>query len=535
MITHSKDGKAHFVPPKRADLKVKAPLQRPPALASNFPSSQAKPSPYFIFTGVTPQSTESVRRVLTENDHAYDMWEKKRRYAHNHFAHSALTRYALGAPPALLQADWEYDRGYIALLDPREDGRENDLQGMPDKITRDNWRDKAVFGKRGAHSLYLPFFHGEVQRLGIDGALREYLFSPAANADGPSMLCALLAGVVHPFIHIGLGLEFDDPLVVAEGLAQACQHDPSISRALYPADWPKTQLKNTSGKPNKSLLGLYVEYLANPVLDVGPYDTTILINDRLRQAVTPERTPVLHDLVARWDTSDLSEKGLAARLEEVAWVATLLCGATSRPGYKTRIDFFLMHLLTSSLFLPAYMRRLDDKERRIILQSYALTLFHICSTRGRPALFPQVAMGYPVDAAGPLPRAGEGAAEHKLPMIGDGSAAEDNPWFGIVENALVAYDSHVPKSIRSLLHYSQLYGWRPAGTVPGAFNADGSEIVPGISAVDGTVFVRIAGEIMKYTGWVKESARGGDGNDNEWDRSALGWDGAWEDETPQKV
>lgn len=96
-------------------------------------------------------------------------------------------------------------------------------------------------------------------------------------------------------------------------------------------------------------------------------------------------------------------------------------------------------------------------------------------------------------------------------------------------------DSHVPKSIRALLHYSQLYGWRAAGSVPGAFDADGAASVPGISTVDGSVFVRIAGEIMQYTGWVKETGAAGDGNDNEWDRTALGWDGAWDDETPHKV
>lgn len=137
--------------------------------------------------------------------------------AHNHFSHSALTRYALGAPAPLLQADWEYDRGYLASLDPRDGGREKDMAGMPAKITRENWKDPSVFGKKPAHSLYLPFFHAEVGRLGIDGAIQEYIFSDAANAGKVKMLCALLAGVVHPFIHVGLGLEFDDPLIVAEG------------------------------------------------------------------------------------------------------------------------------------------------------------------------------------------------------------------------------------------------------------------------------------------------------------------------------
>ncbi|BEI81331.1 hypothetical protein CcaverHIS002_0204910 [Cutaneotrichosporon cavernicola] len=500
--------------------RASVPLHPPPALAANFPSSHAKPSSYFTFTGVTHQSTEALRHVGQIN--------------HNHFSHSALTRYALGAPPELLQADWEQARGFLALLDPQEEGRDLEMmKGFPKKITRDNWTDKSVFGRRAAHSLYLPFFHEEVARLGIDGAIQEYLFSPAATANG--MMSALLSGVVHPFIHIGFGLEFDDPLMIAEGLAQTCQHNPAISSALFPPNWPQTQLKNTSGTPNKPLLGLYAEYLASPILDPGPYDSTTLINDRLKNAVTPERVVVLQDLVARWDLSDMSEAGIAARAEEVSWVAALICGATSRPGYKTRIDFFLMHLLTSSFFVPAYLNRLSKEQRRIILQTYALTLFHICSSRGRPAIYPQVAMGYPADAAGPLPRAGEGAGEHKLPMIGDGSRNQDNPWFGIVDNAMMDYDSHVPKSIRSLLHYSQLYGYKAAGSVPGAFNADGSEVVPGIGAVDGTVFVRIAGKIMQYMGWVKETAAGGDSKTGDWDRTAMGWNGAWDDETPHKV
>lgn len=104
-----------------------------------------------------------------------------------------------------------------------------------------------------------------------------------------------------------------------------------------------------------------------------------------------------------------------------------------------------MHLLTSSLFIPSYMRRFAGDERRIILQTYALTLLHICVVRGRPKIFPQVAMGYPASAGGPLPRAGEGAAQHKLPMVGDGSLEQDNPWFEIVENALVAFGESAPQ------------------------------------------------------------------------------------------
>lgn len=68
-----------FIPPKRAEFTQAQPLRKPPALAADFPKSEAQPSSIFTFTGVTPQSTETLRRILTENDHGYDMWEAERR------------------------------------------------------------------------------------------------------------------------------------------------------------------------------------------------------------------------------------------------------------------------------------------------------------------------------------------------------------------------------------------------------------------------------------------------------------------------
>lgn len=71
--------KEHFIAPKRKDFKAPTPLRQPPALAKDFPASKAGRSSIFTLTGVTSQSTEALRRVLTENDHSYDMWEKARR------------------------------------------------------------------------------------------------------------------------------------------------------------------------------------------------------------------------------------------------------------------------------------------------------------------------------------------------------------------------------------------------------------------------------------------------------------------------
>jgi hypothetical protein len=88
-------------------------------------------------------------------------------------------------------------------------------------------------------------------------------------------------------------------------------------------------------------------------------------------------------------------------------------------------------------------------------------------------------------------------------------------------SSLTNPESHVPKSIRSLVHFAIKYGYTPKGGVPGAL-ANGKEIIPGIGDVDGSLFVRVAGKIMETQGWIKSGAKEAD-----WDRSALGWDGAW--------
>lgn len=80
----------------------------------------------------------------------------------------------------------------------------------------------------------------------------------------------------------------------------------------------------------------------------------------------------------------------------------------------------------------------------------------------------------------------------------------------------------MPKSIRSLAHFAQKWGGTPSPAVPGARLPDGTEAVPGLAGVDGSLFVRVAGLISENQGWVRAGA-----NEDDWDRSALGWDGAW--------
>lgn len=46
------------------------------------------------------------------------------------------------------------------------------------------------------------------------------------------MLVRLHAGFLHPMIHLGFGVEFQQPAIIAEALAQAAVHDNWIGYVL---------------------------------------------------------------------------------------------------------------------------------------------------------------------------------------------------------------------------------------------------------------------------------------------------------------
>lgn len=71
-------------------------------------------------------------------------------------------------------------------------------------ISADNYRDKSCIGKKGSYSRYLTFFHNEIERLGPLDTVKKYILAPEVNDCYPKMMVALIAGAVHPMIHIGL-------------------------------------------------------------------------------------------------------------------------------------------------------------------------------------------------------------------------------------------------------------------------------------------------------------------------------------------
>lgn len=173
--------------------------------------------------------------------------------------------------------------------------------------------------------------------------------------------------------------------------------------------------------------------------------------------------------------------------------------------------FTRMHLLTSSIFLPSLAAYLSPASQSALLRGHLSVMLAYWVSRGRPAL-PIKSFITSVSATpappGPKPTPSKDA-------LGKGkSLAEiDNPWLGIVQSVLQHPDEHLVKTIRALEHFARIYGTRGTGT----FVDTGLE---GAEVLDGTLFVRVAGNAIAAQGWVRE----GEDYPGDYDRAGLVWD-----------
>ena len=275
-----------------------------------------------------------------------------------------------------------------------------------------------------------------------------------------------------------------------------------------------------------TLLELIAQVYESKVLHPPmPYDPDALLSARIRLALNNGGAEEIHRLCSQYGIfGDFNETDLASKVEECIWVSTLLMASTGREERKPRLDFFLMHLVTSSLFLKPLFAVLEKPAHKVaLLNAYIPTLVLTTLTRGRPRINPKLLMSY-TDKPRPPVSAGILPEPYSTSLGNPQNDIDYNPWPAMIEAVQYHQDSHVPKTLRTLIFASQNYGDKAPGTAIGAFHRDsGAETHNGTGKMDGTIFVRAAGILMDALGWVSHGQKEG-----SWDRSALGWDAAWD-------
>ncbi|KAG6856964.1 hypothetical protein H0H87_011634 [Tephrocybe sp. NHM501043] len=544
LIKHIFDWRVNMTNPRKVECKMEEPSSRTSSIASTiryktihhegktmtdkdtsitdlFPIPSSPPSTLVPkrWPGITPESTDALREVLKDNHTRWHIFFNDSGF-HNHIAHRAIANWALGAAGDLLKAGYEADSSY-----------QRPAFGPPEQITIKNFKEH--LGDRQFYQGYLAFFTDVIHEDGIAAAVEKYIFSkdvnivPSPTGKKPDVFNRFLGGLLHPMIHIGYGLEFCLPGIVAEGLAEAAVHaDSSIARLPDGFIDYANAGKSTDDTVSRFKSLLHVSPPSTKVTEEhGTHVFTVLervLNDPELGKIEDTESGMfdytmknhasrIAKHIADWQVDATNPRKVERKIQELSWMNAILFGiggwSKDRPF---NADFFHMHLVTSSIFLASFVAYLKPSSQENLLRGYLLVSIGWWVSRGRPALsisdFYASTSPYPLPS-GPLPNPNNDSLKAKDPT----KAVTPNPWLPIIETSVVHPDDHLPKLQRALGHYASLYGTREAGEP----DFVGTEL-KGAEKLDGTLFIRASGLAAERLGRVREEGKAG-----SWDRNGF--------------
>ncbi|KAG6807448.1 hypothetical protein H0H92_007516 [Tricholoma furcatifolium] len=471
--------------------------------------------------GISPESTTALREVLQDNHVKWHIFfndiDSK-----SHIAHRALAYWALGAPAEMIKAGYKTDSSY-----------QRPAFDSPGEVTLANFKEH--LGDRRYYGAYLAFFTKAIKDQGFAPVVEQFVFSreynvvgDAPTGDKPEMFNRHLGGLVHPLIHLGYGLEFKLPGIVAEGLAETAVHDVESSPHIpedffeYPSHIDETISKfktllspaHTSASTT-NVFTILARVLADP--ELGKVQNT---DSGMFVYTMTHHLDALIQHMKDWTVDGTDEKDVEKKVGELGWMNVALYaiggfnGGREEGGFNA--DFFHMHLVTSSLFLGTYMSYLKPSSKEHLLRGYLLTSLGWWVSRGRPNIDIKAFYDSDLVTAHPLPTGALPTPSKDAlapPTEDSNKTVTPNAWLPLIETSIVHPDDHLPKIIRALAHYSTRYGELDAKDVTNKFGFEGLE---GVERLDGTLFVRAAGLTFKRLGRVREGEKAG-----SWDRNGF--------------
>ncbi|KAK4147652.1 uncharacterized protein C8A04DRAFT_33805 [Dichotomopilus funicola] len=358
-------------------------------MATNTPSDAAttvhlspRTSPgYTHVAGLTDECAKKTSELLTVNHKLYHTrWNLT---FHNHIAHHLLAIWALGGSPAEIQDMWDYNAPYQGAIErPR-------AADSPEPDLKDPVQFEKCLGVDDCYLDFLRFFEGEIAEKGVPAVIHEYLLKGDERAD--DIFGRMYTDLVHPIIHLGSALEFDQPGLVAEALAGACVH----------FSWPKTFLlpteehvRSNPGEQSTPFLQLLDGMRHDPVIASGVRDGDPFnkIPDAFLKRVTPAQlVPHLSRFRVKAEPEDLRRK-----TTEMLYASAYVLGAAQRPGKREKMDFVTLHSATLAVFYPALLALdwLSDAEKARMLEAKVRVDAVMYAGCACPALYPERIIDY---------------------------------------------------------------------------------------------------------------------------------------------
>lgn len=244
---------------------------------------------------------------------------------HNHVSHQILALFGTGASAELLARGYVENENYQRpLMKPHDNELIEEL--------RDWDKAKKRLAKEQYYSDWLMFFQHEIERLGWQKTLAEYMFK--GDERSQDMMVRMYAGFLHPLIQLMYGMEWDQPAIVAMALAQACVHSDDLRKFLVTAD-AEAQSAST---PMPRIADMLEAAARNETLKASP---RLSDGNKIRDGV----------LARAWDEAIHAASQVKIQPEELPertaeMFNTAIYEATAaalRPGKDPKYEFFLMH------------------------------------------------------------------------------------------------------------------------------------------------------------------------------------------------
>lgn len=212
---------------------------------------------FFIGEANTSERAKIASDLLQKNHERFHMFFNADGF-HNHIAHHLLTAYALAASPQDLQRHFDSNESYQRP------------QGTFDQAVVTKMQDPTTFisylGDQRQYKNFLQFFRTKIDEMGWQDTLNKYVFDD--NEVANKMLPLVFAGFLHPLIHLGFGIEFEQPAIIAEALAQAAIHSNWIAKFFSSAEEAANQNRAI---PSKSMSVLIDEIRSDKELLAAPH------------------------------------------------------------------------------------------------------------------------------------------------------------------------------------------------------------------------------------------------------------------------
>ncbi|KAK3997557.1 hypothetical protein QBC44DRAFT_364365 [Cladorrhinum sp. PSN332] len=347
----------------------------------------------------TEEAAKKVTELLQEDMEQHHVFFNKHHF-HNHIPHHLLALYGTQCTsPSVLQTAYDNNADYQRPVLPRHDtsttttARNQDQAAAFSLSSEDAWPSSArkYLGREEYYPDFLAFFQSELDKHGgasIPDVLNKYLFG-----DSEEMMPRLFGGVLHPLIQLMYGMEWNQPAIVAEALAQTAVHSDQMKEYLHSS--AESGAQESGGKGMGKIVDLLNEIKNDTRLSAAAKNSD---DQKIFDGVLGRAREEMVSLASRVKVGvDEIEERTAEMFEACVYMAA---AAARKGGVKLgkvdKFDFFLMHHVNSSpIFVTINAQDWIPKETKARILEWKIRMDLLeYAARGVPELGVDKLTGY---------------------------------------------------------------------------------------------------------------------------------------------